>query len=329
MRPTREVRSTVMFGSRSTLTRRNRVAVASPVVVAAVVAALFAAGCGSADRSAPTVTTNPSSPPAPTTGEPRSSTADGPDGSSGVELVRVIDGDTFTVSIAGSISEVRLIGINAPESGECWSGPATEALTNLLGTGPLRLERDISDTDQYGRLLRYAWIGDVFVNEAMVVDGHAIARRYEPDTARAERLEAAQAPAQAQARGLWAADACGEADPARLEFGEIVADPPGDDLLDLNGEWVTLTNVGPERADLGGWTVRDESSSHRYVFAPGTTVEPGASIVLRSGCGTNRADEVFWCQKGSAIWNNGGDTAFLLDPSGNVAASQSFGRPGA
>lgn len=36
------------------------------------------------------------------------------------------------------------------------------------------------------------------------------------------------------------------------------------------------------------------------------------------GCGTGTTTDLHWCDTGSAVWNNSGDTAFLLDPAGNV-----------
>ena len=45
---------------------------------------------------------------------------------------------------------------------------------------------------------------------------------------------------------------------------------------------------------------------------------------LFTGCGTDVAGEVYWCEEGSAVWNNSGDTAFLLDPSGNTVHFWSY-----
>jgi micrococcal nuclease len=63
--------------------------------------------------------------------------------------------------------------------------------------------KDVSDRDRFGRLLRYLYAGEVFVNEEMVRAGLAIAKRYEPDTSMAEILEAAQAGAEQAALGLF------------------------------------------------------------------------------------------------------------------------------
>ncbi len=70
----------------------------------------------------------------------------------------------------------------------------------------MQIEKDQSNRDRYDRLLRYVYLGDVFVNESIVWNGHATAVRYPPDTAKATILEAAQASAQAAGRGIWAPD---------------------------------------------------------------------------------------------------------------------------
>jgi micrococcal nuclease len=66
---------------------------------------------------------------------------------------------------------------------------------------------DVSDRDRFGRLLRYIYVGELFVNEEMVRAGLAIAKRYEPDTSMALVLEAAQGGAESAALGLFSPDA--------------------------------------------------------------------------------------------------------------------------
>ena len=241
------------------------------------------------------------------------------------ELVDVVDGDTLDVRIAGVVERVRLIGVNAPERGECLYAEATEGLVDLLGDGSLRLESDTSDRDRYGRLLRYVWAGETLVNERLVLDGLAIARRYEPDTTMAERFETAQDRATDRRAGLWGAAACGGA-AARtaLRIVAIEADAPGDDSQNLNGEWAVIANDGSDPVDLTGWILKDESSSHRFAFPAGFQLGAGSRVTVFTGCGTDTAAELFWCQSGSAVWNNGGDTGFLLDPSGNIVTALGY-----
>ena len=198
----------------------------------------------------------------------------------------VVDGDTLFVAGPFGELEVRIIGINTPELGECFSDEATEALEGLVDGVDLVLVADRSDVDQFDRALRYVETADgVDVGAELVVGGFAIARRYPPDDARADRYARLQQEAQADRRGLWAADACGDSDLDGAEIGvEVNADAPGDDGENPNGEWVRFTNNGAEAVDLDGWEVADESASHRYTFSD-LELDPGETVSLFTGCG--------------------------------------------
>jgi micrococcal nuclease len=261
--------------------------------------------------------------------------ADGPSGDpagvvpAGAELVTVVsitDGDTIEVERDDqSVSEVRLIGVDAPEPGECFFDVSSRVLTILSGPGSrIGMTGDVSETDRFGRLLRYLWLGAMSVNEESVRRGAAIARRYPPDTALAERFEAAQTAAKDQQVGLWAGDACGPAPTVDLSIVEVVFDPPGDDTLVLNEEWIRIRNDGPNPVDLTGWGIRDESASNRYRFPESFALAPGESATVHSGCGDDSGSDLFWCSAGAAVWNNDGDTVFLLDPSGNIHTSKAY-----
>ncbi|MGF1617804.1 MAG: thermonuclease family protein [Acidimicrobiia bacterium] len=135
----------------------------------------------------------------------------GPVGAELVTVLSIIDGDTLTVALAaGGNDTVRLVGINTPESGECFADEATAVLNALVPPGSqLAMTVDVSDRDRFDRLLRYLWVGQMSVNEELVRRGAAIARRFPPDIAMADRFEAAQASAQLAEFGLWAPEACG------------------------------------------------------------------------------------------------------------------------
>lgn len=242
----------------------------------------------------------------------------------GADVVAVIDGDTIDVVIEGRRERVRLIGVNAPERDECFSADASAALQALVAGERVRLVADVSDRDDYDRLLRYVEVGEVFVNEELVAGGFAISRRYEPDTARQDVLDRAQERAERARRGQWAAAACGEAAPgtAALEIVDVQSDPPGDDTLVLNEEFVVIGNEGDRPVRLSGWVLRDESASHRFAFPSGFELGPGAEVTVHTGCGEPTATDLYWCVAGSAVWNNDGDTVFLVDPSGNLAVTR-------
>ena len=120
-------------------------------------------------------------------------------------LVSVTDGDTIRVLVPSGVEEpVRLIGIDAPEPGQRLAEESAIHLRMLLGSGPLRLVPDVSDRDRFDRLLRYLYVGEVFINEEMVRAGLAVASRYPPDTAMAAILEDAQIEARVAGIGGWA-----------------------------------------------------------------------------------------------------------------------------
>lgn len=252
------------------------------------------------------------------------STATARSPSQGITVVAVTDGDTIDVRIGGDIEPVRLIGINSPERGECFYDEAAARLAELLLNAEVRLESDVSNRDQFGRLLRYVFVGDELINEVVVREGYAIARRYEPDVSMAGRLDSAQAHAQARGLGLWGSGACGAPATGTIEIGFIRYNANGDDNENKNDEWVEFINAGEGPIDLTGWSVKDESASHRFYFPSGFSLGPGATVRLHTGCGTATTTALFWCNRDSAVWNNGGDTVFVLDPVGNIAVSRRY-----
>jgi micrococcal nuclease len=124
-------------------------------------------------------------------------------------VLRVIDGDTIEVSIAGAEEDVRYIGVDTPETvkpGEpvqCF-GPEASAFNHRLVEGEtVRLVFDAELRDAYGRLLAYVYVGDRFVNGALVRGGYARTLEIPPNTARAGFLARLEQRAGAAGAGLW------------------------------------------------------------------------------------------------------------------------------
>ena len=123
------------------------------------------------------------------------------------EVLWVTDGDTIFVRLEdGTENHVRLIGINSEEAGTEPGDAATAFTKSLLPPGcKVWLARDVSDTDKYGRWLRYVWLEPPadpsnpeevrvkMVNGILVAAGHAEAKRYPPDTAYSRIFEAVEA----------------------------------------------------------------------------------------------------------------------------------------
>ncbi|MEM9952138.1 MAG: thermonuclease family protein [Chloroflexota bacterium] len=96
-------------------------------------------------------------------------------------VVNVVDGDTIDVLINGVEQRVRYVGINTPERDEVCYNEATNANAALVEGQTVRLEVDQSETDRFGRLLRYIYVGDTFVNRQLIADGYAEVVLYQPD----------------------------------------------------------------------------------------------------------------------------------------------------
>jgi endonuclease YncB( thermonuclease family) len=231
-----------------------------------------------------------------------------------VQVIHVDDGDSLQVVMDGVDERVRLLGINAPERDECLGDASRDQLEALVGDAVV-LGLEPVERDQFGRVLAHVFASDVYVNREQVANGLAIVFS-DPNAFQAELIEAEQL-AESDRVGMWAPDACGDrTDADGVEIVDIEPDPPGRDEDNLDGEYVLIANTSNTDVNLGGFVLRDESTANRYLFDSGFVLEAGAEVAVVSGCSPG-SGELGWCADGP-IWNNGGDSALLLDPSGRV-----------
>ena len=124
---------------------------------------------------------------------------------------RVIDGDTIELNTG---ERLRYIGIDTPEinygkTPECFAYKAKEFNKMLVGKKEIKIEKDVSEKDKFGRLLRYVYVKDesttsaIFVNEYLVKQGYAVVSTYPPDIKYIEDLLLAQQEARENNRGFW------------------------------------------------------------------------------------------------------------------------------
>jgi micrococcal nuclease len=228
------------------------------------------------------------------------------------EVSQIIDGDTIRLSNG---EKVRLIGINAPEQGQPFYNEATEKLRELIGDEPVTLEKDVDDEDQYGRLLRYIYVNETFVNVEMVRQGFAISYPFSPNTKYTDKFEEAQEDARISQIGIWSPS----------EFSGIVihmhADAEGDDNENLNDEYVIFENGGNSSLNMTGWTVQDEANNF-YIFST-FFLENGHDVTLYSGADTDTTTKVYW-ESSKPIWNNDGDSLYLRDAAGFLVTYYSY-----
>jgi len=121
---------------------------------------------------------------------------------------RVIDGDTIELE---SGKTVRYIGIDTPETVhpskpvQCFGVEASNKNKELVLGKEIKLEKDISETDKHGRLLRYVWLDNVLVNNLLVRQGYAVSSTHPPDVKYQDKFLESQRLARQENRGLWSA----------------------------------------------------------------------------------------------------------------------------
>lgn len=130
------------------------------------------------------------------------------DGSDLLLVVRVIDGDTIELE-NGEI--VRYLLIDTPETMhpekpvECYGPEASEANRRLTEGQKVRLERDVTDRDTYGRLLRYVYVDGALVQAELVREGYGYVYSRQPDVKHLRDMAALERQARGQGAGLWGA----------------------------------------------------------------------------------------------------------------------------
>ena len=167
-------------------------------------------------------------------------------------VARIIDGDTLEVADGESI---RLIGIDTPETVdprtavECFGSEASARLTTLVPPGSaVRLVHDVERTDRFGRTLAYIYRIDdnLFVNEAMVLDGYAVAATFPPNVRFATRFVEMERLARDAGAGLWSS--CGSADtPATTTpLGDVTLPQPASGSCDASYPGVCIPPAPPD-----------------------------------------------------------------------------------
>lgn len=167
-------------------------------------------------------------------------------------VINVVDGDTIDVEIDGAEYRVRYILIDTPERKMPLFAESSQANRDLVSGQTVYLVKDVSETDKYGRLLRYVYLGDgTFVNEELVRQGYAQIATFPPDVAMEATIRDAQAEAVSQGRGLWAGEspAC-DIKVNRASNGEFIYHMPGQVSYDrtaidpARGEFIACDEQG-------------------------------------------------------------------------------------
>jgi micrococcal nuclease len=205
-------------------------------------------------------------------------------------VVRVVDGDT--IELEGG-AKVRYIGVDTPETVkpntpvQCFGKDASAKNKSLVEGKEVELEKDVSETDRYGRLLRYVYVGEVFVNKYLVDEGFAYSSSYPPDVKYQEIFKEAQRAAQEAKKGLW--NSC-PVDPKKVVEApsgvlgvSTTASPPLVAVTPAKSAEPTSTSGGS--ADGSATSVPSASASHSGCVIKGNISSSG-KIYHLPGCGS-------------------------------------------
>ncbi len=268
------------------------------------------------------------------------------------KVAEIVDGDTLIVDLLldGQYC-IRLIGINAPEKDTFFYKESKEFLSILIKDKIIRLEKDITEKDVYGRLLRYVYLGDLFINLEMVKKGFANSFTLPPDVKYQKLFIEAERIARENALGLWQLSKYSGSfyekkytlNKSTLKDNSINknnhvsnyyeqsddenfiifinSDANGNDNKNLNGEFVKIINNSGFDINIKGWTIKD-SSINIYKFKNYLFLK-GSYIILFSGEGIDK-DNIFYWNSKKPIWNNYGDTLYLRDEDGYLVSIYSY-----
>lgn len=123
------------------------------------------------------------------------------------KVTKVIDGDTLIIDTG---QKIRYIGIDTPEveTGECFATEAAEINEDMVMDREVKLEKDTSETDKYGRLLRYVYVdegsdGWEMINNELINVGLAKVETVLPDTKYKDKFIDSENYARENKLGLW------------------------------------------------------------------------------------------------------------------------------
>jgi endonuclease YncB( thermonuclease family) len=141
-------------------------------------------------------------------------------------VIRVVDGDTIEVRIGGREEDVRLIGVDTPETVkpdtpvQCFGERASHFTKRRLSGQRVRLVFGVERRDIYGRLLAYVYLADPtlvspqrpqnrqrgrFFNPILLRRGLARTLTIPPNDRYAARFRRIELAAARAGRGLWGA----------------------------------------------------------------------------------------------------------------------------
>lgn len=207
------------------------------------------------------------------------------------EILRVVDGDTFEVEgESGKAIIIRVLNMTTPERGECFYQESKKALEDLLKDKKVKLEKDVSGEDRFGRLLRHVFVSsgtedddNIIVAKYMIEKGFAKVQPVLPDARFKRYLARFGTKAETEKLGVW--KECKGKLPK--SFVETTNAEPTDENCIIKGNVSQITNEKlyffPECPSYSQTRI-DPSKGERYFCTEAEAQSAGFKI--SGGCAT-------------------------------------------
>lgn len=276
----------------------------------------------------------------------------GPDAGTLVTVVGVVSADTLTVEYDnGSRATVGLAGVATPQTDggndpgayetvpdvasaeECLAGAGEDAVSRTrseLRGQEVTIVVAPNGTADGDATPVYAFVDGTLYNLQLLRDGDA---RVDGDEVRYhDAFATAEAAARDAGRGLWrcadvetptpSVTSTATATPTPVSETGLRVVEVSDEGEELNDEYIVVENTGDRLLDLAGWRVRD-GDGHTYTFKDGTTLEPGESLTLYTGAGSQTETERYWWND-EEIWDDDGETITVYNDNGDKVYRRTY-----
>jgi endonuclease YncB( thermonuclease family) len=255
------------------------------------------------------------------------------------DVTGISDGDTFNADVNGDAQHIRMVGIQAMESGECHADKAESALRSMIfGKEVVLRAYDPDSSGLRDRPLRFTDLPDgTDVGATLLRAGHVMWFPKKAEWSRNFKYYTKAKAARAQKVGMWSGTSCASGPQQSVSLDMWVQwDADSNDNDNPNGEWVRIKNRSGTALQVGGWLLRDssllanrstEGFRAQFKFPAGAKIPAHRSVTVHVGRGTKVDNRrYYWGLTESKFANadykiSEGDGAYLFDTDGDMRAS--------
>lgn len=230
-------------------------------------------------------------------------------------------GDRITLETG---ERLVLRGVSSPSPGADYGVEARSATRSLVLNEALFLSHRPAGRTEDGAMVASVRVDGIDLAMHLLEQGYAWLDLRTPDPLDLSRLVAAQDAARASGRGVWSSERFAR----DLHIAEFVANAPGDDRDNINGETLRLCNISPRPVDLSDFTLRNLNG--QIWTLPSVTVPIGHSVTIHAGQGVDQLDPsqplLVYLGSERPVWNNTEEQVTVTSRAGAVIDAVSSSR---